>query len=287
LQAYKFFAKQFGLKSVNNEEVGIAGEIKMPEELTVGLPKDNLTIVGLARQLAAKIERPAGSPAARRAALQRAVRYSEVSIANTWALANSKNKGLETRSYRFDFNNGLSATAVWLRAIGASNSAPPAILLNDKGKKATDVQASDYVNRGEQALAVDLLFTGDAAPAKGEAFDYTQMLAATGDRPLGLEAAQLVAIAHWLRDAAGEQRVRLETSGIRSQLVAQVATAIAPGLFSELVVTDGMKSLGYLLEKPVEYQAAPDLFCLDLYKEFDIDDLTALAAPVKIAGRGF
>ena len=32
----------------------------------------------------------------------------------------------------------------------------------------------------------------------------------------------------------------------------------------------------------VEYGAAPDLFCLDLYKEFDLDRLAALAAPARI-----
>ena len=286
LQAYKFFAKQFGLQPVN-EEAGIASEIKTPEELTVGLPKDNLTIVGLARQIAGKIERPAASPADRRAELRRIVRYNEAPIANTWALNNSKNKGLETRSYRFDFRNGLSATAVWLRAVNAPDSAPPAILLNDSGKKASDVLASNYVNRGEQVLAVDLLFTGDAVPAKGETSDYTQMLAATGDRPLGLEAAQLVAIANWLRTAAGSKHVRLETSGIRNQLIAQVAAAIEPDVFSELVETDGMKSLRHLLDTPVEYQAAPDLFCLDLYKQFDLDDLTALAPSVQVVRKGF
>jgi hypothetical protein len=43
-----------------------------------------------------------------------------------------------------------------------------------------------------------------------------------------------------------------------------------------------MHSLGYLLEKPVPYAAAPDLFCLDLYKEFDIDQLEVLADPAHV-----
>ena len=35
--------------------------------------------------------------------------------------------------------------------------------------------------------------------------------------------------------------------------------------------------LAKLLDAPVTYEAAPDLFCLDLYKEFDLDRLAALA----------
>ena len=80
-----------------------------------------------------------------------------------------------------------------------------------------------------------------------------------------------------------EQRtVRIETSGIRTQTVALVAAALRPGLFSEVVVRKGMRSFSHLLETPVEYHAAPDLFCLDLYKEYDLSALAKLAAPTSV-----
>jgi hypothetical protein len=43
-----------------------------------------------------------------------------------------------------------------------------------------------------------------------------------------------------------------------------------------------MKTLAFLLDKPVVYEDAPDLFCLDLYKNFDVDELVTLAEPTKI-----
>jgi hypothetical protein len=46
-----------------------------------------------------------------------------------------------------------------------------------------------------------------------------------------------------------------------------------------------MASLGHLYEKPIPFSEAPDLFCLDLYKETDIDRLTALAEPAKVVTR--
>ena len=69
---------------------------------------------------------------------------------------------------------------------------------------------------------------------------------------------------------------------MRSQAVALVAAALEPGLFSEVVVRDGLESWQYLLDKPMEFSAAPELFCLDLYKEFDIDRLAAMAAPTAV-----
>jgi hypothetical protein len=66
-------------------------------------------------------------------------------------------------------------------------------------------------------------------------------------------------------------------------VTALIAAALEPGLFSEVVVRDGMSSLQYLLDAPVRFQDAPDLFCLDLYKHYDIDRLVLLAGRTKVS----
>jgi hypothetical protein len=76
--------------------------------------------------------------------------------------------------------------------------------------------------------------------------------------------------------------VRIETRGIRSQTVALLAAALEPMLFSEIVTRQGMTSFGYLLTRPVSSDDAADLFCLDLYKEFDIDELEAMLGSVRV-----
>jgi hypothetical protein len=55
-----------------------------------------------------------------------------------------------------------------------------------------------------------------------------------------------------------------------------------PLLFKELVIENGMASLAYLLDAPISYQEAPDLFCLDLFAKFDVDSLAALAKPAEV-----
>jgi hypothetical protein len=184
-------------------------------------------------------------------------------------------------------SDDLPAAGVLMAAISAPDTAPVTILLADKGRKSTARDASERVNRGEQTLALDLLFRGDVAPKKPGVPEFTQLIAAIGDRPLGIQAAQLIGIAHWLRDRAGARQVRLESTGPRSQVTALIAAALEPALFSGVQVREGMRSLGDLLARPVTYDAAPDLFCLDLYKDFDVDSLIALGkAPWdKIGGR--
>jgi hypothetical protein len=52
------------------------------------------------------------------------------------------------------------------------------------------------------------------------------------------------------------------------------------------VIRHGMPSLRYLVDKPVKYQDAADLFCLDLYKLTDLDGLAALGGPAVKMARG-
>jgi len=279
-QSYRFFTRHFGLKETD-EEIPVGPEVKSYEELVVGLPQDNLTILGLARKLASEIRRSEAPPAEARQRLKDTVRYRPVEVKHAWAVGSTHRYEIETRSFRFEFDNGLSAAGVWVKALAAESSAPGSIVLHDKGKKTAAALVADRVNRGEQVLAADLIFTGDAEPQNPGTRGLAQLVAALGDRALGLRAAQLIALARWLR-LQGAPRLRLEVGGIRSQTAALIAAALEPGLFAEVAVRDGMASLAYLLEAPVRYEDAPELFCLDLYKQFDLDGLARLAAPTAV-----
>jgi dienelactone hydrolase len=290
LAAYRFFSKQFGLPLIDNED-HVAPEIKSYDELLVGLPEDNLTILGLAQKLGREINRlPVPSDTSTRAAwgktqraqLTEVVRYKPVYIDHLWSVATTKSKGVQSTSYLFQMSNGLSSSGVWLRSIlESSDTAPVTIVLDDNGREAAAEAVSERVNRGEQVLALDLLFTGSSWKDT-QPFQFAQLLDGLGDRPLGLEAAQLTSIAHWARERAGVAKVGLEPGGVRTQMISLVAAALEPGLFSTLAIRNGAHSLSYALELPVRFEQAPELFCLDLYKDFDVDRLEALAAPADV-----
>lgn len=250
------------------------------------MPETNLTILDLARKLAGQIDRaplPQDSEGreAERTKLRKIIRLRPDNIDRTWTTAISKHQGIESKSHLFSMDDGLSVTAVWLKPIGAPDNVPVTIVLDDKGKAASVERIADRLNRGAQVLAVDLAFTGDAW--KGEHFPGLQeLVSGTGERPIGAEVAQLIEIARWMKKRAQEAKVRLESSGIRTQVVTLLASAIEPALFSEIVIRNGMPSLTYLLQKPVEYGAAPDLFCLDLLRETDLNRLAALNPSVHV-----
>jgi len=291
LQAYRFFTEHFHLP-VARDEIPSGSELKTFDELSVGLPADNLTTVGLAKKLAERISRPAIPAdsttretwaASQRSILKSVIRYKPVTVANAWRMWNTKGKGLETLSYRLDFSNGLSATSVWLKDIAAPANAPATLVLNDKGRKAAGESVSDRVNRGEQVLALDVVFNGETVPQSPDPTDYELIVASMGDRPLGFEVGQLIGAAKWLAQTSGHAHPRLEAAGLRSQVVSLVAAALEPKLFSEIAITGGMHSLEFLLEAAVPLRAAPELFCLDLYKDFDLDHFRAMAAPTRVS----
>jgi dienelactone hydrolase len=296
LQAYDFFVKHFHL-TAGSSEIPVGEDVKTYNELQGGIPEDNLTILGLARKMAGQLTRPLvpSNPSERaewtssqRATLRELVRFHPVTVSHALLMSNAYHDQVESVSYRFEMSNGLGATGVWLKETPTTNPAPLTIVLNDGGKKGASTQlwsrvpeVGDRMERGEQVLVADLLFTGDDAPSEPTHL-FSEMLAAVGERPLGMEAAQLVSLARWAQSQWAPSRIRLESTGMRSQVVSLVASALEPRLFSEVVIHDGMHALSYLLEKPVTYQEASDLFCLDLYKQFDLDRLAVVAEPTTV-----
>jgi hypothetical protein len=291
--AYAFFSEQFHLPVVS-EEIPSHNEIHTVQELSGNLPKENLTVAGLARKLGSQISRrPIPSPGkerelwakAQREQLKSTIRLAPVSLDGAWRLVSERRTGLQSLRYRFDFSNGLSATGIWIAGSNTASDAAVTIVILDKGFKAGAQNVAERVNRGEQVLALEPLFFGSTTPDDPEPAYWEMLVASSGDRPLGIETGQLLAVAKFFRTVSGQKKIRVETEGIRSQVVALAAAALEPETFSEVRSNAVMDSLHFLLDAPVPYRSAADLFCLDLYKYFDIDRLIAVAEPVAITLR--
>ena len=290
IQAYRFFTKYFHLP-VADGEIFSDGEIRTAEKLAVGVPADNLTILGLARKLVANITRPpipvGGTDStawllAGREKLKSVIRYAPVSMSRALRMTNAKGMAFKSLSYRFDFSNGLSATGIWFKQDASPEGEPVTIVLNDKGYKVVGQDVFDRLSRGHEVFALDLLFNGATMPEVPDSSDWELLVDSSGDRSLGLQVAQLLAFTEWVRSTTASHQVQVVTDGIRNQTIALIAAAIEPDAFSSVANRNAMKSFAYLLDKPVPLRSAPELFCLDLYKDFDIDSITALATFVTI-----
>ena len=161
--SYAFFSKHFHLHPVE-DEISVDAEVRSPEELAVGLPKDNLTILGLARKMAATIKRPSEPTTARRAVLRSVVRYTPSRVQQVWMVSNSRNKGVETRSYRFGLSDGLSSAGVWLKGITSPSDAPVTVMLHDEGKKELKEEVADRISTVASRYSLSICYS-QAMPA--------------------------------------------------------------------------------------------------------------------------
>jgi hypothetical protein len=297
-QAYRFLTKWLNLPN-KPDEIPVDKYVKSYTELASGVPADNQTILGLAKQFASKIHHASvpTDPTARdawartqRAKLSDVVHYKPVIVEHPWYVADTNHSTVESISFRFALSNGLSATGVWTRSTWTPEDAPLVVMVNDAGRAGVNKEVWDrfpevghLVESGKQVLALSVLFTGDAAPSKRNVGSLGYMMTAVGAPPLGLEAAQLIGITKWAEQRWHPSQVSLESSGYRMQVVSLVAGALQPRLFRSITIHKGMHSLTDLLNLSIKSNEVPDMFCLDFYKDFDLDMLKAMASPSRVA----
>ncbi len=110
---------------------------------------------------------------------------------------------------------------------------------------------------------------------------FAILMAALGERPLGIQASQVVGTAKWLQSRhAGS--VEIFADGPRTGLVALVAAALEPKAIAGVTIRNGMRSLKEIIEKDLSADKTPELFCFGLLETFDIDLLSALAGRDKV-----
>lgn len=299
---YRFLNSVFGLNTSSVEDEDTDAEVRSYDDLVVGLPNDNLTILGLARKLAKSNHQAAdeAGPAIKKRELLRSVtRYQPVKVEHASVIDSIEAKGVESYGYRFEFSNGLSASGVLFRSSDTPDTAPTAILISDEGMKAATDEVANLVSSGKRVLALEPLFFGQNIPGTGDlgVSSYSQMLNGLGERALGLEAAQVHAVTEWLNTGlqhgsptpgsvlaakSAHGQIALFTAGPRSQAVALTSAALEPQLFSSVDARHSIPSLEYVLEHPLKASQVPELMCLDLFRDFDFDALATLAAPTKV-----
>ncbi|MHB1935965.1 MAG: alpha/beta hydrolase family protein [Acidobacteriaceae bacterium] len=304
--SYKFFDSVFHIDASPREFSNTDTEIETAEDLAVAVPRDNLTILSLAQSLAKSIHHEVPLPtsaewaASQRTQLKKVARYSPVAVTHAWPISATHEKGLESHAYRFEFSNGLSATGILFRSITSPENAPTTVLVSDAGMPSTMVDVANDVDRGQRVLVLNPLFFGEGklkAEDRSGATVFAQLLTALGERPVGMEAAQVNAVVRWLSEDLDHGSptpnnfqtvdkavppVRIVTTGPRSQMIAMVAAAMHPELFSALESRQSISSLTAVFDHPENFVQAPEMMCLDLYRDFDFNILAAIAAPVKV-----
>jgi dienelactone hydrolase len=278
-----------GDKKFSPVEIPCDKEIKPADDLAVELPKGNSTLNGVARALARKLpldgELPRDGESAR--AWQTAKRKQLRSVLRPAPLSvNAAEVGRVEKNGTLAIFWKLKLSAKWtvpVVELVRGKPAKTAILLNDSGRKADPSSAERLLRAGCRVLAVDLFYFGEARLLE-HGWMFALVLNAVGDRPLGLQAAQLLAVAAWSsKQHTGS--VALIAVGPRTSLIALAAAALVDKSIDEMELDGCRASLKEVIDENRTVDQMPEVFCFGLLQVADVKQLAALAAARNVVFR--
>ena len=272
-----------GDASYPRAEILCDAEVKTKEQLNVELPAENADFNKLARELIKNLPRqpeiPSGTTLRQwqqtgRARLRAVVKARDYSVA-------ALSTGSETKE-------GITAT-FWQLKLGDDWTVPAVelvrgepkgttILVADGGRAGVAAEAGQLVDAGQRVLAVDPFYFGESKIAQRD-FLFALLVGAVGERPLGLQASQLAAVARWSQTALLSGPVTMVAVGPRSSTFALVAAGLEEKAVGALELRGALGSLKTVIEQDWTVDQKPELFCFGLLEAFDIEQLTALVSP--------
>ena len=277
-QLYRWLNRHFGLRTPA-ADLPWEQEVLSEAELAVGLPPARPTFATMA---AARLEqlrrREAAVPRAPdRAAVARVLRYRESAVSAVTVLTSRVHDGAvlaEELLLELDRRWPLPAVLVRPEApVGA------ALVVGDGAHPAPAELTSRAAGLDHTVLAVDLLGCGALRPEPRS----TLLLSTVGRPLLGMQVAQILALARWLREVAGDRPLQVQAGGRAPGVAALLAAAHTPAAFAAVAAPGLPRSLDALVELPVAFESADNaLFCFGLRAALDLDDLQRLATGVTV-----
>jgi dienelactone hydrolase len=255
------------------EEIDSAAELKTAADLLVPLPADNLDFNQLARAASTALPRTTNATREKLAAL---VHYQPHAV--TAAPPATEKRGDTTAAFY-----ALRVGETWTVPVVALTRGTPrgtTLLVADAGRKSLAARTESLLAAGQRVLAVDPFYFGESKITQRD-FLYALLVAATGDRPLGIQTSQLAAIARWARTEFPSSPVALESHGPRLGLAALLATALEPTI-STLHQTESLPSLHEVIRQSWSVDKFPELFCFGLLEHFDVPQLRTLAGSTRL-----
>jgi len=273
-----------GSKEFDPKEIPSDAEVKTQQQLEVPLPAKNEDFHTLALALSRSLPRDPDLPKDKAAAhpwqKARRARLAEVVRA----------KDYQVKAIRFggEEKEGVKAT-FWKLPMGAAWTVPAvelvkgspkqtALVVADGGRASVTGDIERLLGAGYRVVALDPFYFGESR-IESRDFLFALLVAAVGDRPLGLQASQVAAAARWSAAEHKTGPVHLVAVGPRSSTFALVAAALEEQAIGSVELHSAITSLKEIIEQNASVEQKPELFCFGLLEAMDIKQIAALVAP--------
>jgi hypothetical protein len=148
-----------------------------------------------------------------------------------------------------------------------------AIVMNDEGRKQSADKIRELLQQGYRVLAVDPFYFGESSIAE-RGYLWALMVSTVGERPLGVQAGQILSITDWIHQEFQPSSISLVTSGPRTGGPEHSIRS----RFQPLKKT-WLSSLKDVIHGNYSVEQAPELFCAGLLEVTDLAQLRELANP--------
>ncbi len=266
------------------QEINVTNEVKTAEQLLVAIPENNLDFHQLAVTAAKQLPRYGEIPSEtgklktwqkhKRAELAAIVRAQPGKVVAT-------KLGSETQGQIAATWWALRVDDAWtIPAVELVQGSPTetVLLVADNGRKSVSAQAEALLAANKRVIAIDPFYFGESKISKRD-FLYALLVAAIGDRPLGLQASQVAGIARWADGEFSKKPVSIHAIGPRASTFTLVAAALEEKAITGIELTNPLKSLHDVIDNNWSVDKYPELFCFGLLEAFDLPQLEALVKP--------
>ncbi|MBI5092022.1 MAG: acetylxylan esterase [Candidatus Hydrogenedentes bacterium] len=272
-QFYRFYNRHFLPESDwADSDISSDGEIKTLDELRVGVPAGNATFYSIADGLLAK--RPGAAPADPRAGLRELLRFKPLQVDDAARVDERTATGVRIALYRLRVGPWTVPAAVI-----EPEGAPPVstrIIFADRGKFRAQALVTDQWDAHARVVVIDPLLMGECNELRDRPHQYAMLIATIGERPLGIQVSQVLAVTDWVRNTYGAGPVSLAGQGWNAGIAALAAGALAPAPYEVVSAQGAPTSLKVVIQKRVRYEDVPALFCFGILEAFDVAQLRAL-----------
>ncbi len=256
-----FFA---GDDDYDAEEIVSDDEVKPAERLFVELPENNLDFHKLAISTMKSLPKPGGN----REQLAEVVRARDFAVEAT-KIGQEQSGDVTAVFWKLTMNGELSVPVV---EFSSGKTQGTTILVADGGRAALAAETGALLAKGRRVLAADPFYFGESGFER-RAYLWALLVAAVGERSIGIQASQIVAVAKWAGEPADVISI-----GPRSSVFGLVAAALEPDTIKNHEARQGLASLKSVIEQDWTVTKAPELFCFGLLEKFDVPQLQRLAA---------
>ncbi|MDP6469184.1 MAG: hypothetical protein QF918_15655 [Pirellulaceae bacterium] len=259
----------------SNQEIVSADEVRTDEELSVPLPENNADFHSLAAAAARTLPVPlTGSKDERREQLRKVLRFRPHDVTADLFTGPKPFARFKVRDLRLRVGDEWILPAMVVEGQTVDRQV---IVLADGGFASQTARIEALAASGARVLAIDPILIGQTKPAR-QLYQNAMLLATVGQRPLGIQSAQIAAVAKFFARVFVAESVIIEAHGPRSSLIARCAAALDGGVTIGKVQTNAEPaSLKDFLQPGAGYAATPEAYCFGLLEHFDLPQLVELA----------